>query len=113
MQPTDTPESPDAYCPSGRLHLARTLFGSALLLASAAALAALSRDEIEGFGSFPFVTSGLPGMLGFAGAWLVVRFGACRNPGVGVLIGLTAGVLALFGGYHVDQCRRWGVGPAE
>jgi hypothetical protein len=83
------------------------------LFACAVALASWQRDHIDGFGSFPFITSGLFGLLGFGLAWLAVRYGACRNPRLAALLGLAVGSVAFFGNYQVDLVRRWGAGWAE
>jgi hypothetical protein len=113
VPPTDSTAATETYRPSGRIHLERSIKAWGILFACAVALASWQRDNIEGFGSFPFITSGLFGLVGFGLAWLAVRYGACRNPRVAALLGLAVGSIAFFGNYHVDQVRRWGAGWAE
>jgi hypothetical protein len=94
----DAEEAPIHYVPSGRVNFfgLTGLMMAGCLLSMAMALALLFCEE-RGF-YFYFITPLVLGLPVLAATWAVVRWGKCRNRGLGGLIGIVL-VFVYYAGY--------------
>ncbi len=98
------------YTPSGRANLPDLWPHAALMLAASGLLAVVS-GLLVGAGAYAvgWIWLAVGGFM----TWLarkMVRDSHCRNaPLAAALLGV-AGLVVILGGYHADQCLRWGVG---
>ena len=97
------------YAPSGRVNSA-DLWPTALALSAGAGLSAVvlalatRGDGDMGFGFWFVPTFGF-----FCAGRMLVRHAHCRSPRLAAALMVSVGLLAVAGGFHIDQCRRWGV----